>query len=99
MIIMTTMMMLFWDLHTADVDDDGGGGGDDHGGGDNDNDDNYDDDDHAFLGLCVAPNRPSTAKTLTDDCSALYWTQELRLTCLESGRRAASNEPSCFSRR
>ena len=39
------------------------------------------------------------AKTLTDDCSALYWTQELGLTCLESGRRAASNEPSCFSRR
>ena len=39
------------------------------------------------------------AKTLTDDFSALYWTQELGLTCLESGRRAASNEPSCFSRR
>ena len=39
------------------------------------------------------------AKTLTDDCSALSWTQELGLTCLESGRRAASNEPSCFSRR
>jgi len=39
------------------------------------------------------------AKTLIDDCSALYWTQELGLTCLESGRRAASNEPSCFSRR
>ena len=39
------------------------------------------------------------AKTLTDDCSALYWTQELGLRCLESGRRAASNEPSCFSRR
>ena len=49
--------------------------------------------------LLVAPDRPSTAKTLTDDCSALYWTQELGLTCLESGRRAASNEPSCFSRR
>ena len=89
LIIMTTTMMLFWDLHTAD-DDDGGGG---------DNDDYYDDDDHAFLGLFVAPDRPSTAKTLTDDCSALYWTQELGLTCLESGRRAASNEPSCFSRR
>ena len=39
------------------------------------------------------------AKTLTDDCSALSWTQELGLTCLESGRRAASNETSCFSRR
>ena len=38
-------------------------------------------------------------KNLTDDCSALYWTQELGLTCLESGRRAASNEPSCFPRR
>ena len=47
---MTTMMMLFWDLHT-DGDDDGGGGGDDDDGSDNDNDDNYDDDDHAFLGL------------------------------------------------
>ena len=66
---------------------------------DNDNDDYYDDDDHAFLGLCVAPDRPSMAKILTDDCSALYWTQELGLTCLESGRRAVSNEPSCFSRR
>ena len=37
--------------------------------------------------------RREAAKTLTDDCSALYWTQELGLTCLESGRRAASNEP------
>ena len=99
---MATMMMLFWDLHTAAAADDGDddGGGDDGGGDDDDdNDDNYDDDDHAFLGLCVAPDRPSTAKTLTDDCSALYWTQELGLTCLESGRRAASNELSCFSRR
>ena len=26
---MTTMMMLFWDLHTADDDDDGGGDDDD----------------------------------------------------------------------
>ena len=42
--------------------------------------------------------RREAAKTLTDDCSALYWTQELGLTGLESGRRAASNEPSCFSR-
>ena len=50
MIIMTTMMMLFWDLHTA-ADDDGGGGGDDDDGDDSDNDDNYDNDDHAFLGL------------------------------------------------
>ena len=82
-----------------DDDDDGGGGGNDDDDDNNDNGDNYDDDDHAFLGLCVAPDRPSTAKTLTDDCSALYWTQELGLTCLESGRRAASNEPSCFSRR
>ena len=88
---MTTIMMLFWDLKTADDNDDGGDDDDD--GDDNDNDDNYDDD------LLVAPDRPSTAKTLTDDCSALYWTQELGLTCLESGRRAASNEPSCFSRR
>ena len=99
---MATMMMLFWDLRTAD--DDGGGGGDDDDdddddGDDNDNDDNYDDDAHAFPGLCVAPDRSSTAKSLTDDCSALYWTQELGLTFLESGRRAASNEPSCFSRR
>ena len=51
---MTTMMMLFWDLHTA-ADDDGGGGNDDDDGdddgGDNDNDDNYDDDGRAFLGL------------------------------------------------
>ena len=38
-------------------------------------------------------------QNLTDDCSALSWTQELGLTCLESGRRAASNEISCFSRR
>ena len=43
--------------------------------------------------------RREAAKTLTGDCSALYWTQELGLTCLESGRRAASNEPSYFSRR
>ena len=56
-------------------------------------------------GWCVAVLLPSVekiqqkTKTLTDDCSALYWTQELGLTCLESGRRAASNEPSCFSRR
>ena len=49
------------------------------------------------LSCPVAPDRPSTAKTLTDDCSALYWTQELGLICLESERRAASNEPSCFS--
>ena len=42
---MTTMMMLFWDLHTTG-DDDGGGGDDGDGDdGDNDNDDNYDDDD------------------------------------------------------
>ena len=47
---MTTTMMLFWDLHTADDDDDGGGD-DDGGDDDNDNNDNYDDDDHAFLGL------------------------------------------------
>ena len=50
---MTTTMMLFWDLHTADDDDDGGGGDDDDDDDDDDsdNDDNYDDDDHAFLGL------------------------------------------------
>ena len=66
----------------ADDDDDGGGGGDDDDADDSDNDDNYDDDDDQIL---------------TDDCSALYWTQELGLTCLESGRRAASNEPSCHS--
>ena len=106
---MTTMTVLFWDLHTADDElhtaddnDDDGDGGDDDNDDDNDNDDNYDDDDGAFLGLTlvlVAPDRPATAKTLTDDCSALYWPQELGLTCLESGRRAASNEPSCFSRR
>ena len=42
--------------------------------------------------------RREAAKTLTD-CSALSWTQELGLACLESGRRAASNDPSCFSRR
>ena len=83
----------------GDDDDDGGGGDDDDDDGDdNDNDDNYDDDDHAFPGLCVAPDRSSTAKSLTSDCSALYWTQELGLTCLESGRRAASNELSCFTR-
>ena len=41
--------------------------------------------------------RRKAAKTLTGDFSALSWTQELGLTCLESGRRAASNEPSCFS--
>ena len=85
---------------TTTMRDDDGGGGDDDDDDDNDNNDNYDDDGHAFLGLTlVAPDRPSTAKTLTDDCAALYWTQELGLTCLESGRRAASNEPSCFSRR
>ena len=89
--------MLFWDLHTSDGDD-GGGGDNDDDDDDNDNDDNYDGDDDAFHTL-VAPDRPSTAKTLTDDFSALYWTQELGLTCLESGRQAASNEPSCFSRR
>ena len=50
MIIMTTMMILFWDLHTAD-DDVVVGGDNDDGDGDNDNDDNYDDDNHAFLGL------------------------------------------------
>ena len=48
MIIMTTMMMLFWDLHTVD-DDDGGGGDDGDDDDDNDNDDNYDDDNDAFL--------------------------------------------------
>ena len=48
---MATMMMLFWDLHTADDDDNGGGGGDDDDDDDNNNDDNYDVDDHAFLGL------------------------------------------------
>ena len=84
MIFMATMMMLFWDLHTADDDDDDGGGG---GGGGDDDDDNDND------------KKQQKTKTLTDDCSALYWTQELGLTCLESGRRAASNEPSCFSRR
>ena len=47
---MTTMMILFWDLHTAD-DDVVVGGDNDDGDGDNDNDDNYDDDNHAFLGL------------------------------------------------
>ena len=46
---MTTMMMLFWDLNTADDDDDCGGDDDDD--DDNDNGDNYDDDDHAFLGF------------------------------------------------
>ena len=50
------------------------------------------DDSHAVIDLSglLYSDR---AKTLTDDCSALYWTQELGLTCLESGRRAASNEP------
>ena len=47
----------------------------------------------------IVEKKQQKTKTLTDDCSALYWTQELGLTCLESGRRAASNEPSCFSRR
>ena len=101
---MTTMIMLFWDLHTAvDDDDRGGDDDDDDDDDDNDNDDNYDDDGDMLLWdlhtVLVAPDRPSTAKTLTDDCSALYWTQELGPICLESGRRAASNEPSCFSRR
>ena len=50
MIIMTTMMVLFWDLHTA-VDDGGGGGNDDDDDDDNDNDGNYDDDGDAFVGL------------------------------------------------
>ena len=69
---MTTMMMFFWDLHTAYDDDDGGGDDDDDDDDDNDNDDNYDDDDDAFLGLTlVAPDRPSTAKTLTDDYTIL----------------------------
>jgi len=48
---------------------------------------------------CTQIGPREAAKTLTEDCSALYWTQELGLTCLESGRRAASNELSCFSRR
>jgi len=48
---MTTMIMLFWDLHTAHDDDGGGGGGDNDDDDDSDSDDNYDDDDHAFLGL------------------------------------------------
>ena len=47
----------------------------------------------------IVEKKKQKTKTLTDDRSALYWTQELGLTCLESGRRAASNEPSCFSRR
>ena len=88
MMIMTTMMMLFWDLHTA-ADDDGGGG-----------DEMMTAATVIMMTIMatimmlfgtytlVAPDRPSTAKTLTDDCSALYWTQELGLTCLESGRRA-----------
>ena len=46
---MTTMMMLFWDLHTAD-DDYGGGGVDDDDDDNNDNNNNYDDEDHAFSG-------------------------------------------------
>ena len=38
-----TMMILFWDLHTAADDDDGGGDDDDDDDDDdNDNDDNYD---------------------------------------------------------
>ena len=112
---MTTMMMLFWDLHTPDDDGCGGGGGDDD-----------DDDDashlrsprgtwsmyraldlpHSVASTCEPrpaihrrKKREKRTKTLTDDCSALYWTQELGLTCMESGRRAASNEPSCFLRR
>jgi len=51
MIIMTTMMMLFWDLHTAADDGDGGGGDGDDDDYDNDNNDNYDDDDDAFVGF------------------------------------------------
>ena len=47
----------------------------------------------------IVEKKQQKKKDLTGDCSALYWTQELGLTCLESGRRAASNEPSCFSRR
>ena len=48
---MTTMMMLFWDLHTAADDGDGGGGDGDDDDYDNDNNDNYDDDDDAFVGF------------------------------------------------
>ena len=47
----------------------------------------------------IVEKKQQKTKTLTDDCSALYRTRERGLTCLESGRRAASNEPSCFSRR
>ena len=85
MIVMTTMVMLFWDLHNCSTR-------------------------HSiFLILSRAPvnrgmpsiveKKQQKTKTLTDGCSAPYWTQELGLTCLEGGRRAASNEPSCFSRR
>ena len=40
----------------------------------------------------------AAAKTLTDDISAPSSIHELSLTCLESWHRAASNEPSSFSR-
>ena len=108
----TTMMMLFWDLHTcstrarwilvlwppglegrlAHLKDSASGASGERG------TERGLDDSHAVIdqsGLLYSDR----AKTLTDDCSALYWTQELGLTCLESGRRAASNEPSFFSRR
>ena len=97
MIIMTTTMMLFWDLHTA-ADDDGGDDDDDDD-DDNDNDDNYDGDGHAFLGLThltCSTRSPVNGQSFD---RRLLSTQELGLTCLESGRRAAPNEPSCFSRR
>ena len=41
---------------------------------------------------------PEAVETLTDDISARSSIHELGLTCLESWHRAASNEPSSFSR-
>ena len=81
---MTTMMMLFWDLHTADDDNDGGGGGDD-GDDDNDNDNNYDDDDDAFLGFTRSPVNGQNfdrrlLSTILDSGTRLYM----------PGKRAAS---------
>ena len=89
MIIMTAMMMLFWDLHTA-ADDDGGGGGDDDDDDDNDNDDNYDDDDDAFFRDLKVASRTSRTTLLALQVSAeqsVGW-----MTAMPS-----STNPACYT--
>ena len=89
---MTTMMMLFWDVHTAADDDDGGGGDDDDDDDDdNDHDDNYDDDD-AFWDLHTCSTRPPVngAEQSAGWMTAMPSSPPIRPTVLRSGRRVAA---------